>query len=265
MAERQVINPASMHRGVFSHALRVGEELYIGAQLPTTAEGRLVAADVETQAGTSFRHMQTILSEAGATWADLVKLNIYLTDLRHTAAVLAVRDRYIAAPCPATTVVAIERLVIPGACLITEGMALIPGTDLRKEASTSMEERRVIDPAGLPEPGLFSQGLRVGDTLYISGQLPIDANRNLVGPDDIIAQTECVFGYLRSILEAAGGGLEHLVKLNIYLTRMQDYEGFKLARSRVLTPPYPISTLVAVKGLVVPGALLEVEGVALLR
>ena len=128
-----------------------------------------------------------------------------------------------------------------------------------------MEDRRVINPTSLPEPGLFSQGLRVGDTLYISGQLPLDANRNLVGPDDIITQTECVFGYIRSILEAEGAGLQHLVKLNIYLTRMQDYEGFKLARSRILNPPYPVSTLVEVKGLGGPGALLEVEGVALLR
>lgn len=49
-----------------------------------------------------------------------------------------------------------------------------------------MEERRVINPGSLPRAGIFSHALRVGDTLYISGQLPLDANRNLVGPGALL-------------------------------------------------------------------------------
>ncbi len=128
MEERRVINPGSLPRaGIFSHALRVGQELYIGAQLPTNPDGRLAGEDVETQASTSFRHMQAVLDEAGGTWAHLVKLNIYLTDLSHADVVLAVRNRFISSPYPATTLVEINRLVIPGAFLIIDGVAVIPG------------------------------------------------------------------------------------------------------------------------------------------
>lgn len=259
MEPRHVVNPDQLHHaGVFSHGLRVGNRLFIGAMLPIDRDGRLTGPDVETQAQTSFASLGAVLKEAGMGWEHLAKLNIYMTDLSDFETFKAVRGRILSPPYPISTLVQISRLVTPGATLLVEGMAHITG----QGGAGTMQH---LNPPTVPAGVQFSQGVRIDDTLYISGQLPIDQNKQLVGPGDIEAQTECVFRHLQSILAAAGAGLEHLVKLNVYLTDLAHYDQFRAVRGRWLQAPYPISTLVEVKGLVVPGALLEVEGIAILR
>lgn len=262
MEPRHVINPKQLHRaGVFSHGLRVGNRLFIGAMLPIDREGRLAGAGVRAQAAASFANLGAVLEAAGAGWEHLVRLNIYMTDLQPFADFQAVRGGILSPPYPGSTLVQITRLVTPGAMLIVDGMAVITG----QKGVGSVQDRQYLNPAAVPPPGQFSQGVRVDDTLYISGQLPIDRDRQLVGPGDIRAQTECVFGHLQSILAAAGAELGHLVKLNVYLTDLAHYDAFREVRGRWLQPPFPVSTMVEVQGLVVPGALLEVEGIAILR
>lgn len=126
--------------------------------------------------------------------------------------------------------------------------------------------RREIQPASVPRPvAEYAQGVEVqgGRTLYISGQVPTDAEGNLVG-SDIREQARQVFRNIRAIIEEAGGEMSDLVKLTTFLTDMADYRGFVEVRSEFIAPPYPAATLVAVSALVRPEWLLEVEAVAVI-
>jgi len=126
--------------------------------------------------------------------------------------------------------------------------------------------RREIQPASVPRPvAEYAQGVEVqgGRTLYISGQVPIDGDGNLVG-EEIREQARQVFRNIRALIEEAGGQMSDLIKLTTFLTNMDDYRGFVEVRSEFIAAPYPAATLVAASALVRPEWLLEVEAVAVI-
>ena len=113
----------------------------------------------------------------------------------------------------------------------------------------------------------YAQGVEVtgGRTLYIAGQIAIDANGELVGPGDIRAQTRQVLASIQAIIEEAGGQMSDIVKLTTYLTDMADYAGFVEVRKEFLRPPFPAATLVEVSALVRPEWLVEVDAIAVVE
>ncbi len=120
----------------------------------------------------------------------------------------------------------------------------------------------VLDPKENATPiGPYSPGLKLGDFLYISGQLGIDAEGNLVG-DDIQSQTLQVISNLANVLAEANLEMRHLVKTTVYLADMKYYEEFNLIYATYLAHPYPARSVVAVAGLP-KGALVEIEAFAI--
>ena len=127
--------------------------------------------------------------------------------------------------------------------------------------------RREIRPASVPQPvAEYAQGVEVsgGRTLYIAGQIALDADGNLVGEGDFRAQARQVLGNVQAIIEEAGGGISDIVKLTTFLTDMAHYDDFKAVRAEFLKAPYPAATLVEVSSLVRPEWLLEVEAIAVI-
>jgi 2-iminobutanoate/2-iminopropanoate deaminase len=124
----------------------------------------------------------------------------------------------------------------------------------------SREELRVD---GLPEPiSHYTDAVRANDLLFVSGIVPVDAAGALVGEGDVVGQAEQVFALLGRVLDAAGAGPGDVVKVTIYLLDKDDRERINPVRQRFFGAARPASTLVEVSGLAVPGALLEVEAVA---
>jgi 2-iminobutanoate/2-iminopropanoate deaminase len=128
---------------------------------------------------------------------------------------------------------------------------------------------RVIESPKLPAPmrgGAFSAGVEApaGRTVYVSGQVAMDAAGNVVGEGDVVAQTEKVLENLAAVLEEAGGGLEDVVKVTVFITDMGMYEGVHGVRRRPFSEPYPASSMVEVSALIDPRLLVEVEAVAVL-
>jgi len=110
--------------------------------------------------------------------------------------------------------------------------------------------------------GPYSQGIRVGQTVYLSGQLGLDpANGNLA--DGIEAQTHRVFGNLRAVAQAAGGQLDDIVKLTVLLTDLADFAKVNDIMATYFKPPYPARATYQVAALP-KGAKLEIEGVLVL-
>ena len=128
-------------------------------------------------------------------------------------------------------------------------------------------KRREIQPASVARPvAEYAQGVEVdgGRTLFIAGQVAIDAEGRLIGEGDIRTQTRQVFRSIQAIVEEAGGSMGDIVKLTTFLTNMDDYAGFVEVRSEFIPAPYPAATLVAVESLVSPEWLVEVEAIAVL-
>jgi|TARA_B100000315_G_C14538217_1_gene569516 enamine deaminase RidA (YjgF/YER057c/UK114 family) len=121
-----------------------------------------------------------------------------------------------------------------------------------------------IQPEGIRASASYTHVVEVtgGRTVYLAGQVAIDAGGNLVGPGDLRAQAQQVFENLETALASVGGGFEHLVKTNIYVTDMADLAGLREVRSQYMADPPPTSTLVQVVQLAREGFLLEVKGIA---
>jgi enamine deaminase RidA (YjgF/YER057c/UK114 family) len=129
-------------------------------------------------------------------------------------------------------------------------------------------KKTLIYPADHPAPrGAYSPGLLIEHdgvrTLYLTGQLAIDRDGNVVAPSDAAAQTEFVFKLLEAVLGAAGMGFGDVVKIQTYLTHMPDYPKYTVVRDRYFAGTKPASTLFEVKGLARQGCCVEIEAVAI--
>lgn len=96
----------------------------------------------------------------------------------------------------------------------------------------------------------LSQAIRSGDTVYVSGQVPMNAAGDIVG-SDVGSQTEQVIDNVERILEAAGLGLEDVVKATVYLTTMDEFAAFNEAYARRFPDPKPARSAVRVADLAV--------------
>jgi len=110
----------------------------------------------------------------------------------------------------------------------------------------------------------YSHVAKVGNVLYIAGQIPLDKDRNLVGEDDIEAQTRQVYANLRAICEHFNGALANIVKLTTYLTDRSRLSGFRKARNDVFPEPFPPNTLLFIDGLADERYLVEIEAIAVM-
>ena len=109
----------------------------------------------------------------------------------------------------------------------------------------------------------IAQAYRVGDMVFVSGQAALDLQGNLVGEGDFDAQAQQSFENLKEVLNAAGSGLDKLVKVTIYLTDMSNFGKIVALRERYFSPPWPADTLVEVSALALPELMIEIEGIAL--
>ncbi len=113
----------------------------------------------------------------------------------------------------------------------------------------------------------YSQAARVGDLLFVSGQVAVDERGRVVGRDDISAHVEQVFKNLKAVLDAGGSGLELVSKLTILATSLEYLPAIREVRRQFFGPVshYPASTFMVVAGLARPDYLVEIEAIALIR
>lgn len=123
--------------------------------------------------------------------------------------------------------------------------------------------REEIRVNGLAEPiSHYTDAVRAGDLLFVSGVVAVDAAGRLVGGDDVVAQARHVFEGMRVVLAAAGCTFADVVKVTIFLTDVDDRPRVNPVRQEVFGSTRPASTLVEVSRLAVPGAKIEVDAIA---
>jgi 2-iminobutanoate/2-iminopropanoate deaminase len=126
--------------------------------------------------------------------------------------------------------------------------------------------RREYRVKGLNEPiSHYTDAVRHGDLLFISGLAPLDEHGRLVGGADVAAQTRQIFVNMAKILEAAGAGFEDVLRVTVYLTDVADRTKINPVRQEFFGATRPASTLIGVSELVVPGMKIEIEAIAGLK
>jgi 2-iminobutanoate/2-iminopropanoate deaminase len=136
----------------------------------------------------------------------------------------------------------------------------------RRGEEYSMVRSQISNPS-LPAPmrrGAYSSGVEApsGRTIYVSGQVSLDAEGNVVGEGDVRLQTETVLEHVKTVVEEAGGGMGDIVKVTVFITDMGLYDEIHEVRRRYFEEPFPASSMVEVSALIDPRLLIEIEAVA---
>lgn len=111
--------------------------------------------------------------------------------------------------------------------------------------------------------GPYSQAIRAGNTVYLSGQTPIDPASGELVPGDIQAQARRAFDNLRAVCEAAGGSFEQVVRVGLYLTDLGQFAQVNAVMAEYFAQPYPARSTIGVAALP-KGADFEVDAIMVL-
>jgi len=128
-------------------------------------------------------------------------------------------------------------------------------------------EKRHINPWSWQDRFGFSQAWRVDGAeavIFLAGQGPVSADGEVVGEGDFEAQVRQTFTNIETVLEHAGGSLESIVKLTVYLTDISTLRDYGRVKAELMPGPPPASTAIQVGALALPGMTIEIEAVAVL-
>lgn len=125
-----------------------------------------------------------------------------------------------------------------------------------------MDAQRIVVSPDIFVRDNVAAGYRAGGLVFLSSVGPVDETGAPVGPGDFDAQAERAFRNLEALLAAAGTGLDRVIKINIYIADASHFPKLVELRRRWFKPPWPADTVIEANGLSVPGALIELEAIA---
>lgn len=121
--------------------------------------------------------------------------------------------------------------------------------------------RKAYSAPGAVAVGPYSHAVETGDLLFLSGQTPVDSQNGKLVEGDIVEQTTQCFKNLFNVLEAAGLTPDHVQKVNVFLTNMDNFTAMNEVYSKQFTEPYPARKTIGVSSLPL-GAQVEIEMIA---
>jgi reactive intermediate/imine deaminase len=215
-------------------------------------------SNIQKQARYILDNLRSVFEAAGCDFKDVVKSQVFLTDLNDFYYFDQVWKDFFPSPPPRTTV-QISKLLVPGCKVEIDLWAVRPNV-----------KKQLITGKSTPTPmAHYCQGILAGDTLYAAGQIasdyktgvPPEARQDPAFPyygSDIQKQTRYVLNNLRSVFQAAGCDLKDVVKSQVFLTDLQDFHYFDQVWKEFFPSPPPRTT-VQVSGLLVPGCRVEID------
>ena len=246
----------------FPDAIRVGRDVYVGCQSAGDGLG-----SIESQTADAFEHLVGALDAAGARMEDLVNLRTYYVYdgadgpevTQYWNRMTAVRLRYLTNPGPAATAVRVRGVPAATQLIGVDGIAALNA------------DRQRIMPAHawdwtVPTP--FSQGWRVGDKIYVGGQISADRDGKAMAVGDIAAQTRHTLDYIRHVLADGGQDWRDVATLRVCFKHDGDTLAARAVLSAIIdvvrdTIPAPRPSVTAFGvNLLYEGLLLEIDAVA---
>ena len=128
-----------------------------------------------------------------------------------------------------------------------------------------MIQETIIAP-GVPQgpPGSYSACKKVGDMVFIAGTVAWDKDMKPLGGNDAYEQSRIIFGYMKRMMEAAGGQIDDIVRITVFTTDIRHQPQFWKARKEFFHGDFPCSTLVCVSSLFLPELLIEIEATGII-
>src|ERR1700704_1995354 len=257
----------------YCQGILAGETLYAAGQIASDyktgvpPEARqdpafpYYGSDIQKQARYVLNNLRSVFQAAGCDFKDVVKSQVFLTDLNDFHFFDQVWKEFFPSPPPRTTV-QVSGLLVPGCKVEIDLWGVKPNV-----------ARKVITGAKTPAPmAHYCQGILAGETLYAAGQIasdyktgvPPEARQDPAFPyygSDIQKQTRYVLNNLRSVFQAAGCDLKDTVKSQVFLTDLKDFYYFDQVWKEFFPSPPPRTTVQA-SGLLVPGCRVEIDLIA---
>ena len=252
----------------FSHGLRCGEYVFLSAQTARDASGTIrFPQDIVSQARMTIENIARVLEAAGADLDDVVKLNTWYlgygtdADWRRAADIRSNAFRF---PGPGATGVPVPSAFPDGGLIRQECWAMrgVGGERLPRSLSWP------LDHWDWPMRVSFQQGLKIGKTIIVGGQVALDSKGRTVHANDMVAQTRAVMDFIKAILAGFDTSLDSLVKVSCFYNATGDAEAalhtcFPM-QSRYFGEVGPPVTMIPLDNLGFEGVMLEIEGVAIL-
>jgi reactive intermediate/imine deaminase len=248
-AERKVVTPAQPGQqpaqssaprlgGILSPGILAGDMLYCagaGSRDPKTGQH---PEGFEAQVKQSLENLGAVLKSAGLDFRDVVNSNVYLTDIKNFQAMNKVYKTYFPSNPPARTTIAVPAL--PGESHV----------EITFIASRN-KDRKYIFPEGVKPAAtdLYSGGVLVGDLFYLSGQGSRHYSTKQFPQGDFEAHVKQTMDNLGAILKAAGMDFSNVVKSNVYLTDMNNFQRMNEVYKTYFTSDAPARTTVGVDAL----------------
>lgn len=124
-----------------------------------------------------------------------------------------------------------------------------------------MARKEYTVPGAAPAISHYCDAVSFGNILFVSGVAPLDADQNVIGGGDVVAQAESVFETMDKILRAAGATFNDVLKVTVFLTDADDRPLINPVRKKYFGNAKPASTLIEVSRLAIPGMKVEVEAI----
>jgi len=255
----------------YSEAMRAGGMIFAAGQLASDfktgvpPEARkhpnfpYYGSDIKLQSRFILQNLAKTFAAAGSSLDQVVKAQVFLTDLDDFAAFDEVWREFFKVPPPRTTV-GTTGLLVKDTLIEIDLIGYAPGAALKHEVVTSSNPKPLAN---------YSEAIRVGDLVFAAGQLASDfktgiateARRHPSFPyygSDIALQTEYILKNLKNTFETAGSSLDHVVKAQVFLTDLDDFAGFDEVWRKYFKVPPPRTT-VGTSGLLVRDSLIEID------
>jgi enamine deaminase RidA (YjgF/YER057c/UK114 family) len=279
-----VPGPSMQHRVVrsasppplanYSEAFTVGNLVFAAGQLASDfrtgvpAEARIDPAfpyygsDIKKQTRFILENLKQTFAAAGSSLAEVLKAQVFLTDLAHFNGFDEVWKEYFPVP-PARTTVGTSGLLVAGTLVEIDLVGHAPGPGSQRQVVASANPRPLAN---------YSEALRAGDLVFAAGQIASDfatgvAPEARVDPafpyygSPIKKQTRYILQSLARTFEAAGTSLDRVVKAQVFLTDLNDFFAFDEVWKEFFRTPPPRTT-VGTTGLLVPGCRVEIDLIA---
>ena len=238
--------------GPFSTGVRTGNTIFISGQTAASRQGQEPPTDFPSQLHAVYQNLDTSLTESGAGFSDLVKINYFITNPLYYRELYRIREEVFEVDWPGDSVVSIRALDDPNALVETDAVALSPPS-----------KAEFVNSPELPPPFNFSNVVVADGLAYVSGQVARDKDKNLVLPGDFDAQFRQALKNVEIALSSVGCSFENAVKVSCFISHAGYFEQSLNIRSEVFRGRPPAVTSVAVDSMGgFPEALCEIDAIS---
>lgn len=252
---------------VFSQALRCGEMIFTSGQSAQDQSGKVLQpGSLAAQSHVVLDKLNRLLKGLGADLHDAVKTNVFNVepgDQEDWKAAALVRASYYREPGPAATGLSLPRLPQAGAMMRNDVIAMRGRDGVRLQREGVWPTGHWDWPVHLP----YRHGLKVGDLVFLGGQVSLTPHGAVIDPGDVAAQTHTAMRNIERVLGEFGLGLEQLVKVNAFYVGSQGEQDLAknvAVRAGYYREPGPTSTGIPFRYLAYKDMMIEIDCIAML-